>query len=62
MLILIQTIQLLSPLVERLTSGQTKDVASVMLAAEKADIAFRAMNNVRSKVIEAYKEIMRMQV
>ncbi len=47
---------------ERLTSGQTKDVASVMLAAEKADIAFRAMNNVRSKVIEAYKEIMRMQV
>lgn len=48
--------------VERLTSGQTKDVASVMLAAEKAEIAFKTMNNIRSKVIDAYKEIMRMQV
>ena len=33
-----------------------------MLAVEKADIAFKTMNQVRTKVIDAYKEIMRMQV
>ena len=47
---------------QRLASGETKNIHEVMLATEKADIAFRTMNNVRSKVIDAYKEIMRMQV
>jgi len=47
---------------QRLASGETKNIHEVMLATEKADIAFRTMNSVRSKVIEAYKEIMRMQV
>lgn len=47
---------------QKLASGQTKNVAETMLAVENAEIAFKAMNQVRMKVIEAYKEIMRMQM
>ncbi len=48
--------------IERLVTGKSKDISETMLMVEKADIAFKAMNQIRSKVIEAYKEIMRMQV
>lgn len=48
--------------VQRLASGESKNIHETMLAMEKADIAFRTMNQVRSKVIDAYREIMRMQV
>ena len=47
---------------ERLASGETKNIQEVMLAANKAEIAFKTMNQVRSKVIDAYKEVMRMQL
>jgi flagellar hook-basal body complex protein FliE len=47
---------------EKLASGESKNLHETLLAVEKADIAFRTMNQVRSKVIDAYKEIMRMQV
>jgi flagellar hook-basal body complex protein FliE len=33
-----------------------------MIALEKADISFRAMMQVRNKILDAYQEIMRMQV
>ena len=48
--------------IEKLATGQSKNIHETMLAVERADIAFRAMNQVRLKVIEAYKEVMRMQV
>ncbi len=41
------------------------DSASIhdaIIALEKANISFRTMMQVRNKVIEAYQEIMRMQV
>lgn len=47
---------------QELATGKTDDVAGVMLAAEKADIALRTMVQVRNKIIDAYQEIMRMQV
>lgn len=47
---------------QELATGKTDDVASVMMAAEKADIALRAMVQVRNKIIDAYQEIMKMQV
>ena len=47
---------------QELTTGKTDDIAGVMLAAEKADIALRAMVQVRNKIIDAYQEIMKMQV
>jgi len=47
---------------QKLASGESKNLHETMLAVEKADIAFRTMNQVRSKVIDAYKEIMKMQI
>lgn len=47
---------------QELSTGKTDDIASVMLAAEKADISLRAMVQVRNKIIDAYQEIMKMQV
>jgi flagellar hook-basal body complex protein FliE len=45
-----------------LATGRTDNVADVMLASEKADIALRLMMQVRNKMIDAYQEVMRMQV
>ncbi len=47
---------------QKLASGESKDLHETLLTVEKAEIAFKAMNQVRGKVIEAYKEIMRMQI
>lgn len=45
-----------------LATGRTDNIADVMIAAEKADIALRLMMQVRNKMIEGYQEIMKMQV
>jgi flagellar hook-basal body complex protein FliE len=37
-------------------------IHEAMIALEKADISFRAMMQVRNKIVEAYQEVMRMQV
>jgi flagellar hook-basal body complex protein FliE len=47
---------------ERLASGESQNLHETLLAVEKADIAFRTMNQVRTKVIDAYREIMKMQI
>lgn len=47
---------------QELSVGKTDNVADVMITAEKADIAMRVMVQVRNKIIDAYNEIMRMQV
>lgn len=48
--------------VQELASGKTKNVAETLLTVEKAELAFKTMNQVRQKVIDAYREIMRMQL
>ena len=48
--------------VQKLVTGENKNIHETMLAVEKADIAFKTMNQVRMKVINAYQEIMKMQV
>jgi flagellar hook-basal body complex protein FliE len=45
-----------------LLTGQTDQIHSVVLAAEKADLALRLTLQIRNKVLDAYHEIMRMQV
>lgn len=45
-----------------LATGRTDNVAEVMIAAEKADVALKVMVQVRNKIIDAYQEIMKMQV
>ena len=46
----------------KLASGQDKDIHNTMIAMEKASVAFQLTMQVRNKVLEAYQEIMRMQV
>jgi flagellar hook-basal body complex protein FliE len=48
--------------IQNLATGRTDDVASVMIATEKADIALKLMVQVRNKIIDAYQEVMKMQV
>ena len=43
-------------------SGNKGSVHEAMIALEKADLSFRTMLQVRNKLLEAYQEIMRMQV
>jgi flagellar hook-basal body complex protein FliE len=45
-----------------LASGEITDVHTVMIAAEKAELALDLTLAVRNKVLEAYQEIMRMQI
>ena len=47
---------------QALASGENTNISEVMVAAERADIALKLMMSVRNKVIDAYQEIMRMQV
>ncbi|NNM76923.1 flagellar hook-basal body complex protein FliE [Sphingomonas sp. ID1715] len=42
--------------------GETVDVAQVMLARQKASIAFEATLQARNKLLSAYKDIMSMPV
>ncbi len=48
--------------IKRLVAGEIKDVTEAMVAVEKADVAFQTMMAVRNKMVQAYEEIMRMQV
>ncbi len=44
-----------------LLKGDRGDVHNVMIAVEKADVAFQLMMQVRNKIVSAYQEIERMQ-
>jgi flagellar hook-basal body complex protein FliE len=41
---------------------QSSSIHEVMIAMEKADISFRTMMLMRNKLLEAYQEVMRLQV
>jgi flagellar hook-basal body complex protein FliE len=47
---------------QELATGKTTNIPEVMMAAEKADIALRMMVQMRNKMIEAYQDVMKMQV
>jgi len=48
--------------VTKLATGQTDNLHGVMIAVAKADISFRMFLEVRNKLMDAFQEIMRMQV
>ena len=48
--------------VQKFLTGETEELHSMALAAERAEIAFQLGLQVRNKVISAYQEIMRMQL
>lgn len=49
-------------LTKRLAAGDNVDIHDVMIATEKANIALQLTLQVRNKAVEAYNEIMRMQI
>jgi len=46
----------------QLVTGEAENLHQVMLAVGKASLALSLMVEVRNKVLEAYREIMRMQM
>lgn len=48
--------------VQQVHAGGAKNLHDAMIAMEQADISIRFMVQVRNKALEAYQEIMRMQV
>jgi flagellar hook-basal body complex protein FliE len=48
--------------VQRFLSGEADNLNEVMIALSKADLSFRMFMEIRDKVIEAYQEVMRLQL
>jgi flagellar hook-basal body complex protein FliE len=48
--------------IQGLATGENKNLHEVMISMEKASISFQFMSSVRNKAIDAYHEVMRMQV
>jgi flagellar hook-basal body complex protein FliE len=44
-----------------LLNGGNADMSTVMIAVEKADVAFQLMMQVRNKIVSAYQDIEKMQ-
>ena len=47
---------------EKLVKNETQDVHNTMISVQKADLSFQMMMQIRNKIIDAYQEIMKIQV
>lgn len=47
---------------ENLAAGRRNDVESVIIATQKADIAFKMLLQVRNKVMDAYEEVKQVRI
>ena len=45
-----------------LAMGKSNNVSETLLAQQKASLSFQLMLGVRNKMVDAYREVMRMQV
>jgi flagellar hook-basal body complex protein FliE len=48
--------------IKELVSGKSKNIHETLLTIERADTSLKFMMQVRNKILDAYREIMRMQV
>jgi flagellar hook-basal body complex protein FliE len=48
--------------IQKLMTGESQDIHTTVIAMQKADLSFQMMMQVRNKIVQAYQEIMRMQV
>jgi flagellar hook-basal body complex protein FliE len=48
--------------IKELVAGRSKNIHETMLTIERADSALKLAMSVRNKILDAYKEVMRMQV
>jgi flagellar hook-basal body complex protein FliE len=49
-------------LMQKLAAGEDVDLHQVMIASEQTDISFRVALAIRDKLVDAYREVMRMSV
>ncbi len=49
-------------LIEKLAAGENVDLHSVMIGMEENDVNFNVAMGIRDRLVDAYREIMRMQV
>ena len=47
---------------QKLVKMESQDVHNTMISVQKADLSFQMMMQIRNKIIDAYQEIMKMQV
>ena len=45
-----------------LATGQTDNIAEVMTAVRKADLAFKTLLQIRNKLLDAYNEVRQMRI
>lgn len=48
--------------IQKLATGEVKDVHQAMLKVSEADVSFKLMMEVRKKLMDAYKEVMKTPV
>ena len=48
--------------IEQLNTGSAESLHEVMIAVEEADISLKMLVQMRNKALQAYEEIMRMQI
>jgi flagellar hook-basal body complex protein FliE len=48
--------------VTAMVTGRSHNIHETMIALDKADVSFRMLMKVRNKAVEAYQEVMRMQI
>ncbi len=48
--------------IENFATGKVENVHEVMIAMSKAEVSFKFMMETRNKLVDAYKEIMKMSV
>lgn len=48
--------------IQAFSTGKNKNIPEVMISLEKAEVAMKLTMRVRNKIIEAYQEVMRMQI
>ncbi len=48
--------------IEQIQTGERQDVEGVILATHKADLAFRALQSVRNRMMDALEEVKQMRV
>lgn len=47
---------------DKMLTGELEDVHQVVVAMEEAQTSFKLLMEVRNKMVEAYREVMKMQV
>ena len=47
---------------QRLAAGSTTNVAEVMLAVQRADVAYSMLMEIKNKLMDAYAEIQQMRI